>query len=674
VRRPTLTASVALVCVIALAACTTGSGDAVTPGATPSAGDAIARLTSTGGDVFSWTQPVRGEGACASVDALIDGEIADLPVDLADGAFTFEVPISPGEQQVAARCTRDDGSTVDTDPIALTGMLAPRPTARIDVKVAGSTVLLDGRASERAEPDGAAVVGYRWEPHTQIGGEAPDLRSEGGRRPFDGPTQGRRLAVEVPAEDGEYYVSLTVEDAEGRTDTSTTYFVVEGGRAREVDLEHEHPAWIDRSIVYAPVHQLWGGGAEAVEEWLPYLKELGADALWLWPPVTTRAPGEQYAIADYFTIDPEWGTADDMKRLIDRAHELGLRVLFDFVPNHSSIEHRYYQTADAEGEGSHYWDFYDRDENGDFTHYFDWEHLPNLNYDEPQVRRMMTEAFAYWIREFDVDGFRVDAAWGILRRRPDYWPEWRAELKRIKPDLLLLAEATARKAYYFENGFDVGYDWTSHPGQWAWASVWEFPQEAGSLLEPALTNQGKGYPRDAVVMRFLNNNDTDVRFAHKYDPDLTRVASALQFTVPGIPLLFAGDEIGANYQPYSNLTKIPWKDQFDLRPWYDSLIRLRDQLPAIRSREMQMLTTDASSVLSYIRPAAGGSEPVLVVLNFWKETPATIARDPALDAFLEHGPFVDAITGKPIQLPANGEVTLRMPDSGVHVIVPAEGA
>jgi glycosidase len=356
---------------------------------------------------------------------------------------------------------------------------------------------------------------------------------------------------------------------------------------------------------------------------------------------------------------------------VDRAHELGLRVLLDFVPNHSSIEHRYYAAADREGPGSHYWDFYDRKPNGEFTHYFDWEHLPNLNYDNPQVRRMMTEAFSYWIREFDVDGFRVDAAWGIKRRRPDYWAGWRAELKRIKPDLLLLAEATARDKYYFSNGFDVGYDWTSHPGQWPWESLWEFPQEIQALGQPALSHR---FPSDALVLRFLNNNDTSVRFAQRYGPRFTRVASALQFTVPGIPLMFAGDEIGARYQPYGNLGRIPWKDRLGLRAWYDELIRLREALPALLSREMKLLTSDWGSVVAYVRPAVPGGAPVLVVLNFSKRADPTIDRHPALDPVLGSGAVRDVLTGERLTVTPGRSLRLTMPALSVRILVPAGGS
>jgi cyclomaltodextrinase / maltogenic alpha-amylase / neopullulanase len=664
---------VATVVVIAVAATGCTSSDEEDDGVSPTSTEpAAVRLDSTGGDVFAWEERVRGTGECSEVVAMVDGAEVDAGATVDGEGFSFSVPIRTGSQEVAARCTLTDGSVVETEPITLTGMLEPRPTARIDVSVNDSSVVFDGAPSEPTEPDGTQLDAYEWTPHQQIGEPEPDLRLANGR-PFRRQT-GRRLELQVPAHDGEYFVTLTVSDGEGRTDSNTTYFVVEAGRPRYVDLMHDHPGWIDRSIVYAPVHRLWGGGAASVEERLPYLRDLGVDALWLWPPVTTRAPGEEYAIADYFSIDEEWGTPKDMRSLVDRAHELGLRVMLDFVPNHSSIEHRYYQTALQEGPGSHYWEFYDRKPNGHYTHYFDWTHLPNLNYDNPQVRTMITEAFAYWIREYDVDGFRVDAAWGIKRRRPDYWAEWRAEMKRIKPDLFLLAEATARDRYYFENGFDVGYDWTDHPGQWPWASVWEYPQEIQGLLVPSLTNQDRGYPKDAIVLRFLNNNDTGVRFAEQYGVEMTRVASTLQFTVPGIPLMFGGDEIGASYQPYTALDPISWKDRDDLRPWYEGLIQLRERLPALLSREMSVLTTNWGSVIAYVRPSFAGGDPVLVVLNFYRRANPTIESSPALDEVLTTGVVEDALTGERIDVPTGGDLTLRMPAHSVQVLVPSSGA
>lgn len=663
---------VALALVAASAACTGDPEvDDVLPSASP---EPAVGLDSTGGDVFAWEQRIEGRGGCDAAVALIDGAEADVPVLLDEDGFSFVVPVRTGNQQVAARCTLADGGVLETEAIVLTGKLDPRPTAKITVRIDDGAVVLEGSRSEPFQLDGAQIRRYTWEPVTQIG-HSPDepgpTLPDGAR--FDHRVRGERLTLVPPAEDGEYYVTLEVRDAEGRTDTSTTYFVVEDGRPRAVDMMHEHPSWIDSAIMYAPVHQIWGGGAAAVERRLPYLKRLGVDALWLWPPTSRRAVGETYEIVDHFALDDEWGTRAELRSFVDRAHELGLRVLLDFVPNHTSVQHPYYQAAQQGGEGSHYWDFYDRDSFGEVTSYTDIFHnyLPNLNYANPEVRRMMTEAFSYWIREFDVDGFRVDAAWGIELRAPDYWPEWRTELKRIKPDLLLLAEATAREAYYFDNGFDVGYDWTDHPGQWPWANLWTFPQEMQALLGPALTNQGRDYPRRAIVLRFLNNNDTGERFVAEHGPKLTRVASALEFTLPGLPLLFAGDEIGIRYQPYRDLDPIPWKDHFGLREWYEGLIGLRRRFPALSSRDMTLLGSDWGSVVAYVRPAVSGGSPVLVVLNFWKAAEPTIERDPALNELLRAGELEDALTGNRVRVEPGRPLTLRLPPFSVRIFVPA---
>ena len=107
-------------------------------------------------------------------------------------------------------------------------------------------------------------------------------------------------------------------------------------------------------------------------------------------------------------------------------------MLLDFVPNHTSDQHPWFVDAQANGPASVYWDYYDRDADGQPTHYFDWTNLPNLNYSNPEVERFMLEAFSYWVREFGVDGFRTDACWGVKERKPDFWPKWRRELKRIK--------------------------------------------------------------------------------------------------------------------------------------------------------------------------------------------------------------------------------------------------
>jgi cyclomaltodextrinase len=627
----------------------TGAGSCTEPeGAPSSSSEPRIELTTRGGDVFSWSETVAGRTDCPDVSLEVNGEPLRRRPTISGSTFEGFVPIASGPNEVVARCADDEGSGAVSAPVVFQGRLQERPTARIAVSVRGETVTLDGRGSRPTEPDGSNVTEYTW----RLDRRHPAALTTADGAPFTRQT-GRRLTLRAPSEDGEYYVTLEVSDAEGRSDASTTYFVVEDGRPRAVDMAREHPSWIDRAVIYAPIPDLWGkGGPKTVERWLPYLKDLGVDALWLWPPAEERAFGEEYAITDYFKLDPSWGPEPAFKHMVDTAHDLGLHVLVDFVPNHMSNQSPYFKDAKKHGEASHYWDFFDRRPDGRPTHYFDWNHLPNLNYDNPQVRNMVIEAMSHWVRDLGVDGFRVDAAWGVRRRRPGFWSPWRKELKRINPDLLLIAEAPAVHSYYFSHGFDVAYDWSGQPGQWMWTSAFEFPEESGALLSPALANRGNGYAPDAVVMRFLNNNDTSVRFVDQYGPEMTRVAATLQFTVPGIPEMFAGDEIGASYQPYSVLTRIPWRDRFNLSPLYRRLIRLKHEVGALASSDIELLATNLNSMLAYVRPAVEDSGPVLVLLNFGGKGRLQLEASRALSEAVSAtgGVMWDLLTGEQVRL------------------------
>jgi cyclomaltodextrinase / maltogenic alpha-amylase / neopullulanase len=641
---------------------------ACTSGGRGGGGGVAVRFDQRGGDSFAWSQRVSGTAGCAEVTLLVNGHPARASVATHDGRFKAEVPIGEGRNQVVARCSGGEESA----PLGFTGRLRARPTARIAVAVEGDTVTLDGAGSAPAEPDGAAVARWTWSPGSAH--PAAALTTAAGT-PFRSPVAGRRLRLRAPGADGEYHVRLTVADAKGRRDIASTYFAVEDGRARAVDMDGEHPRWIDSAVIYAPVPALWGDdGPAAVERHLGYLKELGVDALWLWPPASERAPGEDYAITDYFRLDPSWGPPAAFASMVAKAHRLGLRVLVDIVPNHLSVESPWFKDAQANGTASHYWRFFDRDAGGRPTHYFDWDHLPNLDYDNPEVRRMIIEAFSHWVRDLGIDGFRVDAAWGVQRRRPDFWPALRRELKRIDPDILLLAEGSATDPYFFSHGFDVAYDWTDEPGQWAWTSVFDFPEETGRLLGPAVTNDPTGYAPGAIVLRFLNNNDTDVRFLDRHGAGLTRVAATLQFTLPGLPALFAGDEIGASYQPYSDLTPIAWTDRHRLRPTYRRLIELRHHVPALTTGDLELVDSSPGGSFAYLRPAPPGGRPVLVVLNFGRRAAVELRRTPPLDAVLGgRRTMTDLLGGRPVRLePGPGTVTVPMGATSAHVLM-AEG-
>jgi len=557
-----------------------------------------------GGDAWAWEKTLTGTtDGCDDVVVRVNGKAAQAKVT-GDGFEAAARLGKSGENRLEAACGDSGGNEV-----VYRQRLAVRPTARIGVKASRAGIELDGSGSEPTQPTGSPVATWTW---SEREGNPEALR-------FTGGTDGETATVAAPTREGEYYVTLEVADADGNTDRSTRYFVVDGGGPRAVDMAKESPAWVKDAIVYGVVPFLFGSPPiKAVTDRLPNLARLGVNALWLGPITQPDVGDYGYAVTDYFRINDQYGTEEDLRTLVQTAHEHGIKVMMDFVPNHSSDAHPYFRHAQKNRKRSPYWTYYDRDENGDYTYYFDWQNLPNLNYDNPEVRRFMTEGFSYWVREFDVDGFRVDACWGVRERSPDFWPEFREEIKRVKPDVFLLAEATARDPWYVKNGFDVAYDWTEELGVWAWGDVfYDIPSLAQSLDDAINAD-----PQPHKVFHFLNNNDTGARFIGTYDSDTTRVAATLLLTLPGVPCIFTGDEIGAQFDPYQDVNPIDWSNDFlKMEPTYRLLCDIRNTEPSMRAPDWTRVEVkpERSGLYAYIRHMPDGSDPVLVILNFARE-------------------------------------------------------
>jgi glycosidase len=374
----------------------------------------------------------------------------------------------------------------------------------------------------------------------------------------------------------------------------------------------DHPSWISDAIVYGAVPKFFGGDLAAVTAQIDRLSALGVNTIWLSPVTASPYADFGYAVTDFFQVRDSLGSDAELHQLIDAVHARGMRIILDFVANHVSDQHRYFLDAVRNGSQSPYYDFFQRAHNGAAVHYFDWLNLENLNYQNEEVQRWIIDAFAYWVREFHVDGFRVDAAWGPRERAPYFWPRWRAELKRIDPDLLLIAEASARDPYYRHSGFDAAYDWTNVLGQWAWQRGFDDKRSTGTRLRKAIAKSpGRS------VLRFLDNNDTGLRFIDRFGVAETRLAAAMLLTLPGIPALYTGDEVGASYKPYATNEALTWNDPQHMHAWYEQLIGLRRSEPALRSRTIRFLDTGPDrDILAYLREDTSEIDKVLVILNF----------------------------------------------------------
>ncbi len=646
------------------------------PGTTPT--DAKGNMPKSafqlnGGNADAWTynKLVKGflkdPAACQAVWIDNGGAPAERVQAILDGqSFSANVAIRPGTNSLKAFCQKTDGQEEPSPEIIITNHLQQQPTAVITSSLVTGRIVLDGGASKPDEIESQPIREYFWTPRP--GNPAAVKLAGASQQEFSGEVSGPHLELEFPPVEGEYYFSLRVTDQAGREDVCSTYVVVANGQPRIPDYDKENPVWVEEAIVYGVIPRLFGSpGAQAIQDRLDYLAELGINALWLAPINATIDYG--YSVIDYFELRDNFGPKEDFRAMVQAAHARGIRVLMDFVPNHTSNEHPYFKDTLQKERDSHYWDFYDRDQSGNYTYYFDWAHLPNLNYNNAEVRRMMIDAFAYWVREFDVDGFRVDAAWGIRERRPDFWPEWRRALKRIKPDLLLLAEAGARDPYYFDNGFDAAYDWTEQLGNWSWAQFWGemAPDveiaETITLLKSALTNLPKGYHADALIFRFLNNNDTGSRFIATHGEKLTRVATALLLTLPGIPCIYTADEAGQWFRPYTDATPISFRERYrGLHDYHQRLIALRKQIPGFHSRLWQLLEAQpASQVLGYLRYLEGNAQPVLVLLNFSRQQAAVqLTLPPEFSSLTGTGILFDHLNEEDVPLAGTNPLQLAL--------------
>lgn len=401
-------------------------------------------------------------------------------------------------------------------------------------------------------------------------------------------------------------------------------------------------------------------GFAAIEAHLSAIAALGANAILL-SPVTAASPGDfGYAVTDELVLRTRFGSAAQLRSLVHAAHAAGLRVLLDMAANHLSDQSPYYRDAQRRGRKSPYYDWFERDVSGRPMHYFDWTNLENLNYADPAVRNYMLAAFTHWLRDYDVDGFRLDAAWTVRQRDPSFWPGLRAHLARINPNVILIAEASGRDGYYVTHGFDAAYDWTSRLGQWAWDGVFVAAGGVPDLarLRAALTNDGRGYPDHTLLLRFLDNNDTGPRFITRYGVGETRAAIELLFTLPGIPLIYDGDEVGAAFQPYDEGPPIDWRDPYGLTRLYVRMSGERCSVRALTAPGLRLLASDHDAdVLAYLRPGSGGEHQALIALNF-AGTPVRV--------LLRAAPALAAFSGARAQDLATGrEWPVRLPDEAL---------
>ncbi len=387
------------------------------------------------------------------------------------------------------------------------------------------------------------------------------------------------------------------------------------------------PDWVRDAVIYEVYLRSFSpeGSFAALERRLPELKALGVTVVWLMPvhPVGVvkrkGSLGSPYAVRDFHAVNPEFGSMDDFRSLVAATHAHGMRIIIDLVANHTAwdnpliTEHPEWYTHDATGRI--------------IAPNPDWSDVADLDYTRPALRAWMMDMLAWWVRDVGIDGFRCDVAEMVPT---DFWVEATRMLRRIRP-ILMLAEGAHPSLHI--DAFDMTYAWNTYD------ILKPMLKGAGSAadLDDVLRTEQLSYPRGALRLRFSTNHDK-----HFYDGapvDLfgvrgAKAAAVLMNTLPGVPLLYNGQEVGSRV-PMSLFEKQPidWStDAAEFRALYTELHALRRAHVSLRRGSYARVPTPAEPSF-HVFTRSTPREEALVVVNLAEHANAFTVQQSSIKGF-----------------------------------------
>lgn len=379
--------------------------------------------------------------------------------------------------------------------------------------------------------------------------------------------------------------------------------------------ENEHSEWVYDAVIYEVNTRQYTpeGTFRAFSEHLSGLKELGVDILWFMPiqPIGEKdrkgTLGSYYSIKDYTGVNSEFGTLDDFRAVVDQAHNMGMKVILDWVANHTS--------RDAEWVKAHP-DWYVRDSLGNLNIMYDWTDIAQVDYSKPEMRAAMIEAMMCWVRETDIDGFRCDVAGEIPT---DFWTAAKDSLTVLKPDIFLLAEA--EKPELNESVFDAYYAWDFHHKM----NLVAQGKENVDSLRLSLDRMMDRFTPNAIPMYFTSNHDENSWNGTEFERmgEAVRSFAVLTYLLPGMPLIYSGQEVGFDRRlAFFEKDEIDRSDPDDFTSFYSALNRFKKEQKALqapgRSGIMSEIVNDRQESVWSFRRMNEGNE-VVAVLNLSSE-------------------------------------------------------
>lgn len=390
-----------------------------------------------------------------------------------------------------------------------------------------------------------------------------------------------------------------------------------------------HPRWSRDAVIYeVNWRQMTPEGTiKAMEAQLPRLKELGADILWIMPinPISEKGRkgelGSYYAASDYKAINPEMGDINDFRHFVREAHRLGMKVIIDWVPNHTGNDHWWTE---------YHPDYYVRDAQGNPVHPGDWTDVSKLDYSNPALRDAMLDAMAFWLREADIDGFRCDVAFQVP---VDFWNWARPQLQALKPDLFMLAEAS--EPVLQEKAFDMAYNWplavlfkqiANNAGQYTFNADPNLGKKTASAIDSLLASQRGAYPADTYMMNMITNHDFNSWEGTEFQRlgNLADAMAVLTYTLPGMPMIYTGQETGLDraFEFFKKDTPPTFEPRNRYFDFYRRLNELKHSQNALLAGEaggvMKRYPTTSPDL--YIFSRTLGDSEVLVAVNLGATT------------------------------------------------------
>ena len=308
------------------------------------------------------------------------------------------------------------------------------------------------------------------------------------------------------------------------------------------------------------------GDIKSFQYHLPRLKSMGVDIIWLMPihPIGIKnrkgEVGSPYSCMDFFDLNADFGTKNDFKKLVDNIHALGMKIIIDWVANHASWDNKWTETNP---------EYFEKDTEGNFLSPYDWTDVIQIDHSNIEAHDAMRNAMLYWVREFDIDGFRADMA----HLTPLYfWVKCREQLDQIKSNLIWLGETEDR--HYFE-AFDIIYGW-----KWMHKSAAFVQQHSSiSVLIDFIKQNQQSLPSNSLELFFTSNHDENSWNGTEYEKYgvYSKAFAVLSFLLPfAVPLIYGGQELpNPKRLLFFDKDEIEWKDEMELFSFYQKLAHQR---------------------------------------------------------------------------------------------------